>query len=140
MIVVFIMIILKVSPGDQMRLRGTSGAVQNFTILSWTETVPGLTGYRTVQLQVDSLTAQIKGTAKVEVTLIRPPGEGPEGPQGPPGPQGIKGDPGSYRNCRSRYTCRRYYRTDPYKNKCCRLCKRMATCIRSRFSRSCLQW
>ena len=85
----------QVSSGDELRLRGSAGAVQNFTILSWAETVPGLNGYRTVQLHADSLTAQIKGAAKVEVTLIRPPAEGPAGPQGPPGPQGIKGDTGS---------------------------------------------
>jgi hypothetical protein len=60
-----------IEPGDGIRLRGTSGAVQHFTVTSFDLTVAGPNGYATIQTICDSLTAQIKGTAKVEVTLIR---------------------------------------------------------------------
>src|SRR3954447_18321260 len=88
-----------VVPGDEVRLRGTAGAVQNFKVLSWTETVSGPDGYRTVLLNPISLTGQIKGSsAQVEVTLIRPPAPGSPGPTGPQGPKGadstVPGPPG----------------------------------------------
>lgn len=57
--------------GDSIRLRGSQGAVQYVTISSVTTTVPGPSGYVTIQGTVTSLTGQIARTATVEVTLIR---------------------------------------------------------------------
>jgi hypothetical protein len=85
-----------VVPGDEVRLRGTDGTVQNFTVLDWAETVPGSTGYRTVLLNPTSLTGQIKGSsAQVEVSLIQQPEPGPPGPPGPAGPAGPPGPTGT---------------------------------------------
>jgi hypothetical protein len=58
-------------PGDEIRLRGTLGAVQHGTILSTELTVPGPNGYATIVAQAISVVGQIGKTARVEVALIR---------------------------------------------------------------------
>ena len=75
-----------VAPGDQIRLRGTAGAVQYATATSVTVTIPGPTGYVTIVANVTSVTAQIAKNATVEVSLIKTPAAGPTGPTGPAGP------------------------------------------------------
>lgn len=82
------------NPGDELRLRGTNGAVQHCTVTSFEITVPGPSGYATVQTTLISVSGQIAKNARVEVALIRAPDPGPQGPQGPPGPAGVDGATG----------------------------------------------
>jgi hypothetical protein len=83
------------NPGDELRLRGTNGAVQHCLVTSFDITVPGASGYATVQSTLTSVSGQIAKNARVEVALIRAPDPGPQGPQGPPGPAGATGPPGT---------------------------------------------
>jgi len=62
----------KITPGDQLRLRGSAGTVQVCTVESFTETDPGQPqGYATIVGTLTSSTGQIAKNAKVEVSLIR---------------------------------------------------------------------
>jgi len=58
-------------PGDQLRLRGSQGAVQTCTVTAYALTVPGPDGYATISGTVSSLSGQIARNARVEVTLVR---------------------------------------------------------------------
>jgi hypothetical protein len=60
-----------VTPNDNIRLRGTSGAVQYCDVTAFENTVPGPDGYVTIQTMVTSLTGQIAKNAKVDVTLFK---------------------------------------------------------------------
>jgi hypothetical protein len=73
-----------VSAGDQIRLRDTSGDTQTCTITNFTVTVPGSTGYATIQTNLLAATGTILKNARVEVSVIKQPTPGPPGPQGPP--------------------------------------------------------
>jgi hypothetical protein len=77
-----------IKPGDEVMLRGTGGAVQHAVVTSFDLTVPGAGGYATIETLVSSLTGQVKGSADVELSLIRESPAGPPGPQGPAGPAG----------------------------------------------------
>lgn len=83
-----------VKAGDDLRLRGTGGAVQHCEVTSFDITVPGIDGYATIQGIAASVQGQIAKNAKVEVALIRPPAPGPPGPPGPEGPSGPTGPQG----------------------------------------------
>jgi Collagen triple helix repeat (20 copies) len=90
--------VAQINAGDQIRLRGTGGAVQLVVITSFEHTVPGAAGYCTVVGDLMSSTGSITKNAKVEVMLAKEGTEGlpgPEGPQGPIGPQGPPGPSGS---------------------------------------------
>lgn len=61
-------------PGDEIRLRGTAGAVQHCTVTSTQLTIPGNAGYATILTVLTAATGSIAKTARVEVALIRPQG------------------------------------------------------------------
>lgn len=87
----------EMAAGDGLTLRGTAGGVLNAVVTSFDLTVPGPTGYGTVEADVISATGTIAKNADVSVMLIRqaPQGEpGPQGPQGAEGPQGLTGPVG----------------------------------------------
>lgn len=59
------------TPGDEIQLRGTAGAVQTCTVIAYALTVPGPGGYATISTTLTSSSAPIYKNARVEVTLIR---------------------------------------------------------------------
>jgi hypothetical protein len=60
--------------GDEIRLRGTGGAIQHCTVTSTQLTVVGPAGYATIFTVLAAATGSIAKNAKVEVALIRPQG------------------------------------------------------------------
>lgn len=59
------------APGEELRLRGTLGAVQHYTITSAVVTVSGADGYATIQAVLAAANQAIAKNARVEVALIR---------------------------------------------------------------------
>ena len=60
-----------IETGDEVRLRGSAGAVQHCRVTSVQLTAPGPGGYVTVSATLEASTGQIAKNASVEVTLIR---------------------------------------------------------------------